>query len=144
MLMGLAYQSYFDPSSDRKYPYFVNRTDLPFFAGLNYQNGDAIEDVVGYEWDNTDPNGDGLRLWDRDKSQISPIDPGSIKVVFTGAPVDLDGKQGKAEAVYFTSQAGAKVFSTGSIRWAWGLAKPNFEQEKFKVLNFNLLMHLLH
>jgi hypothetical protein len=144
MLMGLAYQSYFDVQSDRKYPYLVNRTDLPFFAGLDYKKGDAIGDVVGYEWDNTDPDGDGQRLWDPDKSQISPTDPGSIKVVFTGAPVDLDGKQGKAEAVYFTSHAGAKVFSTGSIRWAWGLAKPNFEQEKFKVLNFNLLMHLLH
>jgi hypothetical protein len=82
-------------------------------------------------------------LWESDKSHIQPIDPASIKVVFTGSPVDLDGKQGKAEAVYFVSSAGAKVFSTGSIRWAWGLSKPNFEQGKFKKFNANLLMHLL-
>jgi hypothetical protein len=110
---------------------FVTRTDLPFFEGVGYQKGDVIGDVVGYEWDNTDPDGDGRRLWNPDQSQIPPIDPASIKVVFTGSPVDLDGKQGKAEAVYFVSSAGANVFSTGSIRWAWGLSKPGFEQGKF-------------
>jgi hypothetical protein len=37
MLMGVAYQSYFEPESGAKYPYFVARTDLPFFAGTGYQ-----------------------------------------------------------------------------------------------------------
>jgi hypothetical protein len=110
---------------------------------VDYRKGDVIGDVVGYEWDNADPDGDGRRLWDPNKSQIPPIDPASIKVVFTGSPVDLDGKQGKAEAVYFVSRAGAKVFSTGSIRWAWGLSKPDFEEGKFKKFNASLLMHLL-
>jgi hypothetical protein len=143
MLMGIAYQSYFEAASDTKYPYLVNRTDLPFFDGVGYRKGDVIGDVVGYEWDNTDPDGDGRRLWDSDNSHIRPIDPASIKVLFTGSPIDLDGKQGKAEAVYFVSSAGAKVFSTGSIRWAWGLGKPGFEQGQFKKFNANLLMHLL-
>jgi hypothetical protein len=143
MLMGIAYQSYFKAESDIKYPYFVNRTDLPFFQDVGYQKGDVIGDVVGYEWDNTDPDGDGRRLWHPDKSQIPTIDPALIKVVFTGSPVDLDGKPGKAEAVYFVSGAGAKVFSTGAIRWAWGLGKPGFEQDKFKKFNANLILHLL-
>jgi hypothetical protein len=143
MLMGIAYQSYFKAESDFKYPYFVNRTDLPFFEGVGYQKGDVIGDVVGYEWDNTDPDGDGRRLWHPDKSQIPTIDPQSIKVVFTASPVDLDGKPGKAEAVHFVSNAGAKVFSTGAIRWVWGLGKPGFEQDKFKKLNSNLLLYLL-
>ena len=143
MLMGVAYQSYFSPETDLKYSYFVNRTDLPFFEGVGYQKGDTIGDIVGYEWDNTDPNGDGKRLWDPERSQIRSINSESIKVVFTGSPVDLNGAQGKAEAVYFVSDAGAKVFSTGSIRWAWGLGKPHFEEEKFKKFNLNLLMHLL-
>jgi hypothetical protein len=143
MLMGIAYQSYFEADSDAKYPYIVNRTDLPFFEGVGYQKGDVIGDVVGYEWDNTDPDGDGRRLWDHHKSQIPPIETSSIKVIFTGSPVDLHGKQGKAEAVYFVSSVGAKVFSTGSIRWAWGLGKPDFEQDKFKKFNANLLMYLL-
>jgi len=143
MLMGVAYQSYFEAESADKYPYFVARTDLPFFAGTGYREGEAIGDVVGYEWDNTDPEADGKRLWDEQKSQIPLLDASLINVVFKGAPVDLNGKQGTAEAVYFVSKAGAKVFSTGSIRWAWGLGKPEFVQDKFKMLNRNLVMHLL-
>jgi hypothetical protein len=143
MLMGVAYQSYFEADSDAKYQYFVARTDLPFFAETDYQEGEAIGDLVGYEWDNTDPEGDGKRLWDPEKSQIPLLDPSLIKVAFKGTPVDLDGKQGTAEAAYFVSPAGAKVFSTGSIRWAWGLGKPGFEQDKFKKFNRNLIMHLL-
>jgi hypothetical protein len=145
MLTGTAYQNYFEAVTDTKpkYPYFVTRTDLPFFKGTGYKEGEAIGDIVGYEWDNTDPEGDGKRLWDPNRSKIEPIDRASINVVFTGSPVDLNGHRGKAEAVYFISKAGAKVFSTGSIRWAWGLGKPRFEQEKFKMFNRNLLMHLL-
>jgi hypothetical protein len=143
MLAGVAYQSYFEPDSGAKYRYFVARTDLPFFAGIGYKVGEAIGDIVGYEWDNTDPEGDGKRLWDPQKSQIPRLDPGLIKVLFKAAPVDLNGKQGIAEAVYFVSPAGARVFSTGSIRWAWGLGKPEFVQEKFKKFNRNLIMHLV-
>jgi len=143
MMIGVAYQSYFNAGSADKYPYFVVRTDLPFFAGTGYREGEAIGDVVGYEWDNTDPEADGKRLWDEQKSQIPLLDASLINVVFKGAPVDLNGQQGTAEAVYFVSKAGAKVFSTGSIRWAWGLGKPEFAQEKFKMFNRNLVMHLL-
>jgi hypothetical protein len=143
MLMGVAYQSYFEVETDAKYPYFVVRNDLPFFPGADYNVGDSIGDIVGYEWDNMDPEGDGKRLWNAEKSQIPLLDPSLIKVVFRGAPVDLEGKQGIAEAVYFISAAGAKVFSTGSIRWAWGLGKEEFAQEKFKKFNRNLIMHLL-
>ena len=137
MLAGVAYQSYFS-SSDARFPYFVTRADLPFFEGTGYQIGDRIGDVVGYEWDNRDPDGDGKRLWDSPKSQIPQLEANRIQVLFTGSPVDLNGKTGLAEAIYFTSPAGAKVFSTGTIRWAWGLSKPGFEQEKFRRFNENL------
>jgi hypothetical protein len=145
MLMGAAYQNYFNRATLPliTYPYVVARVDFPFFAGVGYRVGESIGDLVGYEWDNTDPEGDGRRLWDAKKSQILAIDPASLKVLFTGAPVDIDGRPGKAEAVYFVSKAGAKVFNAGSIRWAWGLGKPGFEQEKFKAFNRNLLRHFL-
>lgn len=145
MLMGGAYQSYFDRSAVPliKYPYFVARTDLPFFQGTGYGVGDPVGDLVGYEWDNTDPDQDGARLWNVQTSRIAPVDLGSIKVLFTGSPVDIDGKQGKAEAVYFVSNAGAKVFNAGSIRWSWGLGKADFERDAFKTFNRNLLLHFL-
>jgi hypothetical protein len=47
-----------------KYPYFVENTSLPFFQGTGYHKGDFVGDIVGYEWDNMDPDGDGKRLWD--------------------------------------------------------------------------------
>jgi hypothetical protein len=145
MLMGVAYQSYFSDAAvpPIRCPYVVARTDLPFFEGTGYRVGEPIGDVVGYEWDNTDPDGDGRRLWDPQQSRIPPLDPAAIKVPFTGAPVDIDGKPGKAEAAYFVSPAGAKVFSSGSIRWALGLGAPGWEQERFKLLNRNLLDHML-
>jgi hypothetical protein len=146
MLGGVAFESWFrnDANPMITYPYFVAQADLPFFKGTGYQIGDAIGDIVGYEWDNRDPAGNGRRLWDAEKSRIPMIDPKSIILLFTGSPIDWKGRPGNAEAVYFTSEAGAKVFSSGTIRWALGLGAPGFEREQFKILNRNLLEHLLN
>jgi len=143
MLAGVAYQSYFDAASDAKYAYTVQTIALPFFAGTGYEAGDKTPDIVGYEWDNTDPDGDGKRLWDPEKSLIPAIEKEAIAVAFAGTPVDLNGKTGRAEAVYFVSPTGGKVFSTGSIRWVWGLGKSGFEDPRFRHLNRNLVLHLL-
>jgi methyl coenzyme M reductase subunit C-like uncharacterized protein (methanogenesis marker protein 7) len=80
--------------------------------------------MVGYEWDNRDPEGDGNRLWDAAKSRITNLDEGRLQVLFTGSPVDLNGKSGNAEAVYFgvgsrsaRLQHGQDQVGMGS--WAW-------------------------
>ena len=144
MLVGVAYQSWFSPSENGpRFPYYVATTDAPFFAGLGYKVGDWVADVVGYEWDNRDPNGDGRRLWDRERSHNALLPGDSLHVLFRGEPVNDEGKAGRAEAVYFRSPAGAKVFSAGSIRWAWGLGKPGFEQDGFKRFNANLILDFL-
>jgi hypothetical protein len=143
MLAGVAYQSYFPSYSQARYPYRVARTDLPFFDGTGCAVGDVFADVVGYEWDNRDPNGDGKRLWDPVKSRIPLLPAERIQVLFTGAPTDLNGQPGLAEAVFFTSPSGAKVFSSGSIRWAWGFGKPSFEQPAFRRFHENLFADFL-
>ncbi|MBO0736597.1 MAG: hypothetical protein J2P48_08515, partial [Alphaproteobacteria bacterium] len=114
-------------------------TDAPFFAGTGYQPGDVAAEVVGYEWDNRDPAGDGHRLWDVERSRLPPLPAEAVKVLLHGAPVDVNGNPRRAEAVYFESPAGAKVFSAGATRWAWGLGKPGFERGPFKRFNENLL-----
>jgi hypothetical protein len=141
----VGFQGWFDPNATPTitYPYLVARTDLPFFAGTEYKVGDVIGDIVGHEWDNRDPLGDGQRLWDAKISRIPSIDPSSIMVLFTGSPIDVNGRLGKAEAVYFVSEAGAKVFSSGTVRWALGLGAPSFEREPFKIFNRNLLEYFL-
>jgi len=144
MLMGAAYQSYFDDADPTKrFAYEVARTDLPFFEGTGYTVGQSVGDLVGYEWDNRDPEGDGRRLWDAEKSRIPPIDADSIKVLFTGSPIDIDGKPGTAEAVYFVSTAGAQVFNAGSLWWCWGFGKEGYESEPFKRFHENMVLAFL-
>jgi hypothetical protein len=73
----------------------------------------------------------------------APLALERIKVLFRGTPIGGDGKPGRAEAVYFESAAGAKVFCAGSIRWVWGLGKPGFERAPFKRFNANLVRYFL-
>lgn len=142
MLIGVAYQDWFPPESER-ITYYVESIDAPFFAGTGYRVGDAAADVVGYEWDNRDPAVDGRRLWDGERSHIGLLPLERIKVLFSGSAQGERIKSGRAEAVYFESPAGAKVFSTGSIRWCWGLGKPGFERTPFKRFNENLVRDFL-
>jgi hypothetical protein len=142
MLAGVAYQSWFEPASPSRFAFTVARTDLPFFAGAGWKVGDPAADVVGYEWDNRDPQGDGARLWDKAKSHNAAIPAEDIQVLFRGEPVDVDGVKGLAESVYWRSPAGAQVFAAGSIRWAWGLGKDGFVQPAFQTFNENLVRAL--
>ena len=145
MLMGVGYQSWFGPGSGtaQRVPYSVATTEHPFFDGTGYQPGDRAADVVGYEWDNRDPSGNGARLWNKEHSRIAQLPLDKIQVLFRANPVDIWGRRGTAEAVYFESPAGAKVFSTGTIRWAWGLSRPGFIQPGFLKFNENMVRQML-
>jgi hypothetical protein len=145
MLMGNAFEGYFNGGSPTapRYPYFVTDASLPFFRGTGLKQGDSLGDIVGYEWDNTDPDKDGKRLWSAERSRLAQLPRSSIQVLFTGHPVDVTGKQGTAEAVFFRSGAGAMVFSAGTTRWSWGLGKAEYERTEFKQLNRNMVLHFL-
>ena len=98
--------------------------------------------MIGYEWDNLDPEGDGRRLWQAGKSLIPAIDSHRIQVLFIGSAISADGARGRAEATYFVSPAGAKVFNAAAIRWAWGLGKEGFVTAPFQRFNDNLVRAL--
>ena len=144
MLLGVAYQNYFEPGDGvaPRYDYKVVDSSLPFFDGVGWKAGDIIKGVVGYEWDNRDPDGDGKRLWDPTKSANANVPADRIKVLFSGETKDVDGKKGLAEAVYWESPAGAKIFSSGSIRWNWGLSKDGVTTPAFQKFNANLFDYL--
>ena len=140
MLTGVAYQSYFSPQQgERRFSYRVPSVDGPLFDGTGWRPGQAVADVVGYEWDCRDPDADGRRLYDPARSRIALLPEDRLHVLFEGQPIDVGGRQGHAEAVMFHSDSGATVFSSGSIRWAWGLSKPGFETAAFRRFNENLL-----
>jgi hypothetical protein len=142
MLLGGAYQNWFEPGGPQRPAYRVARADLPVFAGTGWSVGDVAAEVVGYEWDNRDPDGDGRRLWDAAHSLDPGVDLAGIQVLFRGEAVGEDGAPGVAEATLFRSPAGAQVFNAGSIRWAWGLGKTGFVNAAFQRFNENLVRDL--
>ena len=87
--------------------------------------------------------GGGRRLWDADAPLIPEIPAETVRIVISGAAVAYRERPGRAEAVYFESKAGAKVFNAGTIWWSWGLGNPGFEQAAFKTLNSNLVSRFL-
>ena len=139
-LLGGAYDNWFEPAGPQRPTYMVARTDLPYFEGAGWKVGDAAADVIGYEWDNRDPDGDDRRLLG--PGARPAIDPASVQVLFQGHAVGADGDSGLAEATYYVSSAGAKVFNAGSIRWAWGLGKDSFVNAPFQRFNENLVRML--
>ena len=72
----------------------------PWFAGTGLHPGSVVAGIGGYEWDSVQPG----------CSQ-----PG-LKVLLHG---DLAGEP--LDAVRYTARSGARVFSAGSIEFAWGL-----------------------
>jgi len=146
MLMGVAFCvgcNFYHQRGKFHYPYYVKNTVFPFFKGTGYAEKEFVGNVIGYEWDNTDPEEDGKRLWDPNRSLIPEIPQADIHVVFSGTGVNYKGQKKKAEAVYFESRARAKVFSAGTIGWSWGLGKEGHEEEKFKRFNRNLVLYFL-
>jgi hypothetical protein len=142
MLLGGAYQNWFEPAGPQRPAYHVARDDLPWFDGTGWRVGDRAADVVGYEWDNRDPDGDGKRLWDVARAADPAIDPARVSVLFRGEAVAEDGSRGLAEATLYTSPAGAKVFNAGTVRWSWGLGKEGFADAAFRRFNENLVRDL--
>lgn len=136
-----------------RFALYVESTDFPFFAETGYEKGERVADVIGHEWDNRDPEAEygapgepreeHCRLWHEERSRIQEIPLEDIRVVLSGKATDILGREGRAESVYFESPAGGRVFSSGTIRWSWGLGKEGFSEEKFGRLNRGLILHFL-
>jgi len=142
MLMGVGYESRF-ADKNLRFAYTV-KTYLPWiFKGTSLKQGDKLADVIGYEWDNTSLIWNNVPVWSEEKSHIPNLDRNKLQVIFEGDVVDIHGNSGHAQAIYFESDAGAKVFSAGTIRWAWGVGKPGFVNKPFQKVNENLINSFL-
>ncbi len=138
MLMGVGYESHF-ADKDLKFTYKVKNLIPWLFKGTNLKVGDELADVVGYEWDNTLLVDNGIPVWSEESAIIPKLERKELNIVFEGDVTDSNGKPGIAQAVYFETDAGAKVFSAGTIRWAWGVGKPGFVNDNFIKVNENLI-----
>ncbi len=94
--------------------FVVNNSSDPYYANTGLQDGDVLPGLVGYEWDAVVNNGAtpaGLVIL----SQSTPQQVGGLPPLPTGTNPNI------SNAVRYTAASGAKVFSTGSIQWMWGL-----------------------
>jgi Domain of unknown function (DUF4347)/Domain of unknown function (DUF4082) len=97
------------------FDFVVSNAADPYYAGTGLKNGDKIPGLVGYEWDGVVNNGltpNGLVVLS--SSPANP-DAGVGPGLPTGTPTNV------SNAVRYTAASGAKVFSSGSIQWVWGL-----------------------
>jgi Domain of unknown function (DUF4347)/Domain of unknown function (DUF4082) len=114
-LLGVMYTG--DIGSNNIYngfDYVVTNASDPYYANTGLQNGDRIPRLVGYEWDAVVNNGftpPGLVILSQSPVQplggLPPLPPGTNTTI--------------SNAVRYTAASGAKVFSTGSVQWVWGL-----------------------
>jgi hypothetical protein len=114
-LLGVGYIG--DNGSNNVYngfDYVVSNASDPYYANTGLQNNDRLTGLVGYEWDAVLNNGftpSGLVVLSQSPVQpdglLPPLPPGTNTTI--------------ANSVRYTTTSGAKVFSTGSIQWVWGL-----------------------
>ena len=90
----------------------ANATD-PYYAFTGLNNGDKLTGLVGYEWDAVVNNGfTPSGIVTLANSVVTPTE------IAPGTPTTTTQI---ANAVRYTVPSGAKVFSTGTIQWVWGL-----------------------
>jgi hypothetical protein len=105
-LLGVQFQGGLRTSGDPPRDYGIAPGALgdPWFAGTGFANTTTLPNLVGPEWDTT-------RTFFGDVC----AQPG-LKVLF-----HYEGSPTSADAVRYTAPSGARVFSSGSMQFAWGL-----------------------
>jgi Domain of unknown function (DUF4347)/Domain of unknown function (DUF4082) len=96
------------------FDYVVSNASDPYYANTGLQNGNRLTGLVGYEWDGLLNNGltpTGLVTLSQSPVQSEGLLP----------PLPSGTNTTVSNSVRYTAASGAKVFSTGSIQWVWGL-----------------------
>ena len=111
-LLGVMYIG--DTNDLSGFDFVVSNATDPYYANTGLNNGDKLIGLVGYEWDAIVNNGfTPSGIVTLGSSVVTPS--GGIA---PGIPVTATQI---SNAVRYTAPSGAKVFSTGSIQWVWGL-----------------------
>jgi N,N-dimethylformamidase beta subunit-like, C-terminal len=105
-LLGVQFQESMRTPGDPRRDYRVGKDGLgdPWFAGTGFTDATVLPNLVGPEWDTLRSFYDNLCA-----------KPG-LKVLF-----HYEGMPISADTVRYTAPSGARVFSAGSLQFAWGL-----------------------
>lgn len=101
-LLGVQSQGGLAAAGDppRSYQPAVVAMGDPWFAGTNLTTSSVLFDLVGYEWDVVHPD----------------CNTPTLTVLF-----HYEGAPSNADAVRYTAPSGARVFSSGTLQFSWGL-----------------------
>lgn len=103
----------------------VTGADAWIYEGTGLADGDAIPGIVGYETDRTFANG------------ATPV---GTRVLAHSPVVNVEGRPDWHEAALRETPAGGFVFSTGTIEWAWGLAREGVADPRVQRITENVLL----
>jgi hypothetical protein len=105
-LLGVSYTGSAG-SQDAPRSYVVNSTALAdaWFRATGFTEGSELPDSVGFAWDTVVPG-----------CAVPPL-----TVLFRYQGPGADGRATSAEVVRYTARSGARVFSSGSLYFVWGL-----------------------
>jgi hypothetical protein len=106
-LLGVGYQGGLLSPTDAPRSYVVNPSTLgdPWFRGTGFTATSELPDSVGYVWNSIQPG-----------CAVPPL-----TVLFHYEGVGRSGSPTSADAVRYTAPSGARVFSSGSLYFVWGL-----------------------
>lgn len=116
-LIGTGYQSYYDDTL-YNYPWVAYAPSSSwYFDCTGLQPGDAINNVVGEEWDATLNNG---------------FTPPGLETIAQGTMQDPHGVSLLHQSTIYTATSGAKLFAAGSIHISWGLMDHSYANQVFQ------------
>jgi hypothetical protein len=103
---GVQFGSWFPNDGYRDYTTTAAGAADPWAAGTGLASGSAVKGLVGFEFD----------------SFFSDCDvPGTPKILFSYQGPETSAQFDAAAVRYTTPSSGARVFSSGSMQFAWGL-----------------------
>ena len=100
------------------FDFVVKNSSDPYYANTGLKDGDTLSKLVGFEWDALNTNASPAGLVVLAESQF-PTSQTQDDSDLNGFPSTANPRS--SNAVRYTAASGAKVFSTGSIQWVWGL-----------------------
>jgi hypothetical protein len=117
------------------FDFVVSNASDPYYANTGLQNGDRIPRLVGYEWDAVVNNGfTPANLVILSQSPVQPL--GALPPLPSGTNTTI------SNAVRYTAPSGAKVFSTGSVQWMWGLDSDNVLNPRTNLLSQQIAVNI--
>ena len=116
---GVQYGSWFPNDGYRDYTTTAAGAADPWAAGAGLSNGSTVSGLVGFEYDSFFPNCDV---------------PGTPQILFAYQGPETSAQFDSAAVKYTADGSGARVFSSGSEQWAWGLDSYRWDPTLFTAI----------